>query len=153
MQTFDEIDRRILRAMQAGQTVAGSEIARAVGLSPATCWRRVERLESSGVIRGHTIDIDARAFGYEIEVSLRVTLDKTQPDAFDTFIVAARRIPEVNEIQTFLGRVDVRLNVMARDLSHYQEIYRRDILILPNIADIESLMVIATVKDDRSLPL
>ncbi len=50
-------------------------------------------------------------------------------------------------IETFLGRVDVRLNVIARDMAQYQEIYRSRILTLPHIADIEALMLIATIKD------
>jgi Lrp/AsnC family transcriptional regulator len=67
----------------------------------------------------------------QVEVSLRITLDKTNPRAFDEFIAAARLVPEVLEIQTFLGRVDVRLNVIARDMAHYQQIYRDRILPLP----------------------
>jgi Lrp/AsnC family transcriptional regulator len=59
----------------------------------------------------------------------------------------------VIEIQTFLGRVDARLNVIARSMDHYQSIYRTKILSLPHIADIESLMLVTTVKDSPSLPL
>ena len=40
-------------------------------------------------------------------------------------------MPEVIEIQTFLGRVDVRLSMIARDMAHYQHIYRNKILTLP----------------------
>ena len=57
------------------------------------------------------------------------------------------------EIQTFLGRVDVRLSLIARDLADYQRIYREQVLELPHIADIEALMTVATVKGDESLPL
>ncbi len=60
---------------------------------------------------------------------------------------------EVIEIQTFLGRVDVRLHIVARDLGHWQTIYREKVLTLPHIADIEALMTVATVKMDEALPL
>ena len=105
------------------------------------------------MIRGSRIVIDWRALGYEVAVSLRITLDKTQARAFDDFIAAARAIREVIEIQTFLGRVDVRLSVIARDLPDYQRVYRDDILTLPHIADIEALMTVATVKAQESLPI
>jgi Lrp/AsnC family transcriptional regulator len=88
-----------------------------------------------------------------VEVSLRLTLDKTEPRAFDEFIAAAREVPEVTEIQTFLGRVDARLAVIARTMAHYQDIYRDRILTLPHIADIEALMQVATIKDRQTLPL
>ena len=81
------------------------------------------------------------------------TLDKTNPRAFDEFIAAARAVPEVIEIQTFLGRVDVRLDVIARDIGHYQEVYRDRILALPHIADIEALMHVAMIKAGEGLPL
>ena len=68
-------------------------------------------------------------------------------------IAQARAIPEVLEIQTFLGRVDLRLSVIARDMPHYQELYRSRILTLPHIAEIEALMQVATIKQDDRLPL
>ena len=105
------------------------------------------------MIRAQQAVIDWRALGYEVEVSLRFTLDKTNSRAFDEFLEAAREVPEVIGIETFLGRVDVRLNVIARDMAHYQEIYRRRILTLPHISDIEALMLVATIKDESALPL
>ena len=97
--------------------------------------------------------IDWRALGFGVEVSLRFTLDKTNPRAFDEFIAAAREVPEVVAIETFLGRVDVRLNVIARDMAHYQEVYRARILSLPHIAEVDALMLIATIKDSAGVPL
>ena len=97
--------------------------------------------------------VDWKKLGYELEVSLRITLDKTQSDAFEVFISRARLISEVNEIQTFLGRVDVRLNILARDLAHYQSIYREQILNLPYIAEVEALMLISNIKRSDVLPI
>ena len=153
MQLVDDIDRRLLRLLQDTPEMSMAQLAAESGLGAAACWRRVERLERSGVITGRRVVIDPRALGYEVEVSLRVTLDKTQANAFDAFLGAARALREVNEIQTFLGRVDVRLNIMARDMAHYQQIYRDKILSLPHIADIEALMLVANVKNGEALPI
>ena len=153
MHNIDDTDRRILRLMQADAGAGSAEIAARAGMPAASCWRRIERMKHAGVIIGCRVEIDPKALGYEVEVSLRITLDKTQGNAFDAFIAAARKIAEVNEIQTFLGRVDVRLNLLARDMGHYQEIYRERILALPHIADIEALMLVANVKNSESLPL
>mgnify|MGYP002831102760 CR=1 FL=1 len=60
---------------------------------------------------------------------------------------------EVTEIQTFLGSVDIRLVVIARDLAHYQVLYREKLLTLPHIADIEALMHVSLVKSDETVPL
>ena len=153
MHMLDDLDRRLLRLLQDDALLGSAELALRAGASAASCWRRLERTQREGIILGYRVEIDPKALGFEVEVSLRVTLDKTQANAFDVFIAEARKIRQVNEIQTFLGRVDVRLNVLARDMAHYQEIYRRQILALPHIADIEALMLVANVKNSESLPL
>ena len=150
---LDDIDRRILRLLQPDPNRGVPEIADAVGLSAAKVSRRLERLREGGVIQGSRAVIDWRALGYSVAVSLRITLDKTVARAFDDFIAGARQVPEVIEIQTFLGRVDVRLSLIARDLPDYQRVYRDQILTLPHIADIEALMTVASVKSDESLPI
>ena len=150
---IDDTGRRILRHLVAEPDLPTADLAERAGVTAATAWRRLERLGAAGVIRGRHAVIDWRALGWAVEVSLRFTLDKTNPRAFDEFLDASRAVPEVIEIQTFLGRVDVRLNVIARDMSHYQAIYRDRILTLPHIADIEALMLVSTIKDDGGLPL
>ncbi|MBN2628915.1 MAG: Lrp/AsnC family transcriptional regulator [Rhodobacteraceae bacterium] len=150
---LDEADRRILRHYLTEPGSDRAALAERAGVTPATLWRRLERLREAGVIRAEVAVIDWRALGYAVEVSLRFTLDKTNSRAFDEFIAAAREVPEVVAIETFLGRVDVRLNVIARDMVHYQEVYRRRILTLPHIAELDALMLIATIKDESGLPL
>lgn len=150
---LDDTDRRILRHHLAEPALSRADLATRAGVTVATLWRRLERLTEAGVIRPARAVIDWRKLGYEVEVSLRFTLDKTNPRAFDEFIAAAREVPEVVGIETFLGRVDVRLNVIARDMAHYQEVYRARILSLPHISELDALMLIGTIKDSEGLPL
>ena len=150
---LDDLDRRILRRLQPAPEQSIPDLAGELGLTTSRLTRRLDRLREAGILRGIRGVIDWRALGFEVEVSLRVTLDKTQARAFDEFIEAAREIPEVIEIQTFLGRVDVRLSVISRDMPHYQQIYRDRILALPHIADIEALMHVSQIKANEGLPL
>ena len=149
----DATDRRILRQHLADPSVSNAVLAERAGVTAATCWRRLERMTAAGIIVADQAAIDWRALGYEVEVSLRFTLEKSDPRAFDDFLDAARQVPEVIAIETFLGRVDVRLNVIARDMADYQRIYRGRILTLPHIDEIEALMLIATLKSETALPL
>ena len=150
---LDDVSLRILRHLQNDPELAATELAQKAGVTPAVCVRRLEKMRSDGILLGQRAVINWQALGYSVEVSLRFTLDKTQRNAFDDFIEQARKVPEVLEIHTFLGRVDVRLTVLARDMAHYQEIYRARILTLPHINDIEALMQIATIKTSEVLPL
>lgn len=150
---LDDLDRRILRNLQGDPGQSLPDLADRLSLTASRLSRRLDKLREGGVLKGTRAVVDWVALGYAVEVSLRVTLDKTNPRAFDEFIPAAREIPEVLEIQTFLGQVDVRLSVIARDMPHYQAIYRDRILQLPNIADIEALMHVAKIKTSMGLPL
>lgn len=145
--------RAILRHLQADPTLTVPDIAERTGLSAGKVTRRLDRLQEEGVLKGQVAIIDWSKLGYSVQVSLRITLDKTVSRAFDEFLAEARKLPEVLAIQTFLGRVDVRLSVIARDLIHYQAIYRERILTLPHLADIEALVTVASVKSEKVLPL
>ncbi|PHQ96209.1 MAG: AsnC family transcriptional regulator [Marinosulfonomonas sp.] len=150
---LDSQSRTLLRHLQNDPECPVAELANRAGMTPVTAARRLEKLTEQRILKGQHAVIDWSALGYSVEVSLRFTLDKTASRAFDEFLGKARKIPEVIEIQTFLGRVDVRLSVIARDMAHYQEIYRSRILMLPHIAELEALMHIASIKTAKALPL
>ncbi|HIC67246.1 MAG: Lrp/AsnC family transcriptional regulator [Paracoccus sp. (in: a-proteobacteria)] len=149
----DATDRRILRHLLADPDAPNSDLAQRAGVTQASLWRRLDRMRATGIIAAIQGRIDWRALGYEVQVSLRFTLDKTDPRAFDDFIAAAREVPEVLEIQTFLGSVDLRLSVIARDMAHWQQIYRDRILRLPHVSDSDALMLVSTIKDSVELAL
>lgn len=146
-------DRRLLRYLQSDPSLTPSELAERCRISPQSVTRRLARLQDLGILKGVSAVIDWQKLGYTVEVSLRITLDKTHARAFDEFLAAARAVPEVLEIQTFLGRVDVRLSVIAQDMAQYQDIYRDRILTLPHISDIEALMHVARIKSEEALPI
>ncbi len=150
---LDMTDRRILRHLLADPDAPNAALAERAGVTPASLWRRLDRMRETGVIAAIQGRIDWRALGYEVQVSLRFTLDKTSPRAFDEFIAAARKVPEVTEIQTFLGSVDLRLSVIARDMAHWQQVYRDHILTLPHVADSDALMLVSTIKDSGELAI
>jgi len=150
---LDDRDRRLLRYWQAEPSLSPAELGERAGMTSARVARRIARMQEQGIVEGVGAVIDWAALGYSVEVSLRVTLDKTQGNAFDAFMAQARSVPEVIELQTFLGRVDVRLSIIARDMAHYQEIYRNRILTLPHISEIEALMHVARIKTSEGVPL
>ena len=150
---LDDGDRRLLCYWQAEPSLTAAELGARAGMTAGRAARRIARMQELGVVQGVGVVIDWAALGYAVEVSLRITLDKTQGNAFDAFLAQARAVPEVIEVQTFLGRVDVRLSIIARDMAHYQEIYRSRILGLPHISDIEALMHVARIKTSEGVPL
>ena len=148
-----DLDSRILRIYQSDPDIQMAKLASKAGTTPAVLSRRLVRLKQNGQIVAKEAIINWHALGYKVEVSLRVTLDKTHNMAFDDFLNEARKIVEVIEIQTFLGKVDVRLLLIAKDMDDYQKVYRERILHLPHILEIEPLMHIARVRNSEVLPV
>ena len=124
---LDYLDKRILRNLQNEPESSVANIAEKATTTPSVVSRRLAKLQDEGYILGQELVLDWASLGFEVQVSLRITLDKTESSAFDEFLTLARQIPEVLEIQTFLGLVDVRLSVVARDMAHYQQIYRKSV--------------------------
>ena len=148
-----ELDSRILRIYQSDPDIQMANLALKAGTTPAVLSRRLGRLRQNGQIVAKEAIINWQLLGYKVEVSLRVTLDKTHHMAFDNFMNEARKIAEVIEIQTFLGKVDVRLLLIAKDMDDYQRVYREKILHLPHILEIEPLMHITRVRNSEVLPV
>ena len=150
---IDNQDRRILRLWQSDPSIPRKQLAEEAGLSLGALNRRIDRLRGDKVLGARRAEIDWAKLGYTVQVFLRVTLDKTQAGAFGEFLKAAKAVPEISVIETLVGRVDVRIDVMARDLAHYQEIYVEKILALPHLSDVESLMLISEIKNSAELPI
>ena len=148
-----DLDSRILRIYQSDPDIQMAKLASKAGTTPAVLSRRLVRLRQNGQIIAKEAIINWQVLGYKVEVSLRVTLDKTHHMAFDNFMNEARKIVEVIEIQTFLGKVDVRLLLIAKDMDDYQKVYRERILHLPHILEIEPLMHIARIRNSEILPV
>ena len=92
--TFDAIDLRILRELQADGSLANVELARRVGLSPSPCLARVKALQAEGVIRQYVALLDAQRLGLHLNVFISISLKqqtRAALEAFETKVSRARR--------------------------------------------------------------
>ena len=92
---LDRIDRRILDLLQREGALPVAEVAGRTGLSTTTCWRRIQQLEQSGVIRGRVALLDRAALGLEVTIFAHVKLSTQGRDALAEF-AAAIRAPTVS---------------------------------------------------------
>jgi DNA-binding Lrp family transcriptional regulator len=144
---LDDIDRKILRALQDDGGLNAKEVGEVVGLSQPSAWRRIKKLEETGVICGRSIILDREKLGFDVVVYLGVKLLAKGRGSIDDFERAVSAIPEVQLVQYVLGVYDYRLKVMARDLSDFERILRRRIMTLPGVGNVESNILLS---DDTS---
>ncbi len=146
MSAHDAVDLAILRALQEDGGRTAKAVAELVGLSQPACWRRIRRLEETGVIGGRRIRLDLRRLGYQVTVFLGVKLAAKGRVSLADFERAVTAIPEVQLVQHVLGVYDYRLKVVARDLSDFERILRRRILTLPGVGEVESNVLLSEEK-------
>ncbi len=99
---LDDADRAILRAYQQDGSLNAKEVGAAIGLSQPAAWRRIKRLEESGVIRGRSIVLDREKLGFDVVVYLGVKLVTKGRVSIEDFERAVCAIPEVQLVQHVL---------------------------------------------------
>lgn len=140
---FDDTDRALLRALIQDGNLSAKAAGTLVGLSQPAAWRRIKRLEDSGVITGRTAVLDAEKLGFGVTVFLGVKLATKGRVSLVDFERAVIAIPEVQVVQHVLGIYDYRLKVVARDLTDFERILRRRIMTLPGVGEIESNVLLS----------
>lgn len=128
---MDAIDGKILTILQQNANIAIADLAKAVGLSPTPCWKRVQKLETSGVILGRVALVDPRKIGLGLTVFVSIeTEDHSQP-WLARFAASVSAMPEVMDIYRMAGDVDYLLRVVVADTGAYDDFYQRLIAAVP----------------------
>lgn len=143
MISLDDTDRAILRALSMDAGLSAGALGRRLGLSQPACWRRIRRLEESGVLQGRRYEVDQSAIGFGVTVFLGVKLATKGRVSLEDFERAAGAIPEVQVIQHVLGQFDYRMRVTARDISDFERVLRRRILTLPGVGHVEANVLLS----------
>jgi Lrp/AsnC family transcriptional regulator len=125
MPELDRIDRRILIELQADATMPIAQIAERVGLSQTPCWKRIRKLEASGVIERRVAVVDAAKVGLPLTVLTEVVALDHTPLWQEGFLRAVDAIPEIVEVMRLGGETDYLLRIVVPDIPAYDAIYRR----------------------------
>jgi Lrp/AsnC family leucine-responsive transcriptional regulator len=149
---LDDFDRRLLDAVQENNRRTGKELAGRVGLSPAACLRRLQRLRAGGVIAREVAILDPKLAGARLMLIVLVTMDRERPDVFDRFAREMRGAPEVTQCYLVTGAVDFVLTVTVLDMAAYEDFARRHLL-QANVRRFESMAVLTRTKFETAIAL
>ncbi len=150
---LDKVDRRILDLVQREGALSVAEVASRTGLSTTTCWRRIQALEQSGVIKGRVALLDRAALGLDVTIFAHVKLSSQGRDAIAAFAEAIRERPEVLDCYTTMGEWDFMLRVVTRDIKAYEAFYLDHLSKLPNVQSINSSVTVTVIKETTILPI
>ena len=149
---LDTIDWAILGVLQADASLPVHEVGERVGLSSNACWRRIRRLEDSGIIAHRVALLDAEKLGLATTVFVAVRTQRHDPAWLEAFSRGIAEIDEISECHRMAGEVDYLLKIVVRDIAHYDRIYRKLIARVPDLADVSSSFSMEKMKATTALP-
>ena len=149
---LDNIDRRILAALQGDATLSIADLAEHVGLSQTPCWKRIKRLEGVGVITGRVALLDRMQLGVGTTVFVSVRTSQHDEQWLVQFADAIRAIPEVTEFYRMSGDVDYLLKIVCRDIADYDRIYK-SMIRAARLSDVSSSFAMEQIKYTTEVPL
>ena len=144
--SIDDLDRAIIAELEDDARLSNAELARRVGLTPAPCLRRVQRLESDGVIKGYHARIDPKSGGRGFEVIVAIDIAVNDGKTIEDFETAAVAIPEVTEMRRMLGQPDYYLRVQVADPEAYEALILKTVSRLPAVSRVLSHQTMRLVK-------
>jgi Lrp/AsnC family transcriptional regulator len=150
--TLDIFDKRILHALQGNAMLSLADLATEAKLSPTPTWRRVQRLESAGVIERRVALLDAKKINLGVTVFVGIKTNQHNQDWLDRFAAAVEEIPEIVEVYRMSGDIDYLLRVVVPDIAGYDAVYRRLIKSI-ELFDVSSSFAMEQMKFTTALPL
>lgn len=147
------MDRKILRQLQQNGRLSSQALATRVGLSPSPCWRRVRRLEESGVIRSTVALLDPEAVGLNVIAIANISLEDHHPDSVAEFdrLVAERE--EILECYATSGQYDYMLKVVCESIADYDRVLGQHLLRCKAVHTVNTSFVLRTGKSTTALPV
>jgi|TARA_B110000467_G_C18186775_1_gene403721 Lrp/AsnC family transcriptional regulator len=149
---MDVIDKKILDILQEDTTLAVADIATKVGLSTTPCWRRIQKLETAGVIRSRVALLDAEKLNAGVTVFVSIRTDKHDAAWYQGFSRAVNAFTEVVEFYRMSGDIDYLLRVVVPDIGAYDRFYQR-LIAQVELYDVSSSFSMEQIKYTTALPL
>jgi Lrp/AsnC family transcriptional regulator, leucine-responsive regulatory protein len=150
---LDPIDIRILNLLQADGRLSLRQLAKAVNLSTTPVHERLKRLEGSGIIDHYAAVVNTDRIGSFIAFFVNVTLKEHSTRQGGEFIAQITAFPQIVEFHVIGGEHDFMIKVIVPDMTAYRRFFIEQLGNIPNIARLQSIIVLDTVKKDNKIPL
>lgn len=151
MTDLDNIDRAILRLIAADASLSLNDIADKVGLTATPCWKRIKRMEETGVIKARIAVLDADKLGLPVSVFVSVETADHSAEWLANFAKTVATTPEIVGAWRMSGDVDYLLHVVVPDIAAYDAFYRKLIAAVP-LRNVSSRFAMERMKDG-TLPI
>ncbi|MEH6679075.1 MAG: Lrp/AsnC family transcriptional regulator [Sediminicola sp.] len=153
MNELDEVDLKLLRALQDNADQTTKELAHRVNLSPTPVFERIKRLKKEGYIQKYVAVLDAEKLNRGLTVFCNITLKQHTKEIGNRFVQDIKGIKEVTECYNISGDSDFLLKVMVVDMKHYQDFVLNGLGSVKNIGSAHSTFVMGEIKNTHAIPI
>jgi Lrp/AsnC family transcriptional regulator for asnA, asnC and gidA len=149
MVVLDDADRKILRELQRDARVSFKTIAKQVGVSEATVFVRVRKMQEKKVIKGFTTIIDQAAVGKPLTA---IVLVRANPQAYPVTLDVLKKFDDIYEVYDVTGQYYSILKVRASGTEELASIMD-EVGKIDGIAQTETIVVLRTMKEDLTIKI
>ncbi|MDJ1016349.1 MAG: Lrp/AsnC family transcriptional regulator [Paracoccaceae bacterium] len=149
---MDQIDRRLLDALQHDASLSLDALGDKAGLSRNATWRRLRALEEAGVIRGRVALLDAEKLGLGLAVFIQIKTSRHDPAWLESFARATRDMPEIVAAYRMSGDLDYLVHARVADMAEYDALYQR-LIRKVSMNDVSASFVMEELKSTTALPI
>jgi Lrp/AsnC family transcriptional regulator, leucine-responsive regulatory protein len=149
--SVDVLDGRLLAELQKNSRVGVAELCDTVGLTPATCHRRLKRLRESGLIEREVALVDPRHSARPLTVIIELKLDQRSGGERLAFERRLSERPELSMVWAVSGETDFIAIGQFRDIEHYRDFMLREMIADDLIQRHKSTLALERLRFDLSL--
>lgn len=150
---LDKTDRTLLRLLQHDATLSLAELADAVNLTTTPCWKRLKRLEESGVLRQRVALLDPAKIGLSFIAFVQIKTSNHSKEWYHCFVATVSEFPEVMEFYRMAGEYDYMMKVQVADMQAFDSFYKKLVNSIEGLTNVTSTFAMEPLKYTTALPV
>lgn len=148
---MDDLDRKLLAALQADASESMEKLGERIGLSRNACWTRVRRLEEAGILRARVALVDPKQINLGLSVFIAVRTNEHAPEWLESFARVVSSMPEILGVYRTSGDLDYLIRARVPDVEAYDALYQK-LIRRVRLADVSASFVMQEIKETTVLP-
>ena len=148
---MNTIERLLLEQLQTDASLSVGDLAETIGISKSACWRRIQKLQDTGVIKQQVTLLDAPSLGLSLTVFISIRTNQHSEKWADEFRAVVQGIEGILEVYRMGGDLDYLLKAVVADMPGYDALYQQ--LIKADLFDVSASFVMEELKHTTALPL
>ena len=149
---MDSTDRKILNLLQTDASLTVKQIAEQIPLSVTPCWKRIQKMENSGLIRARVALLDAKTVNANVTVFVAIKTQHHTVEWIEGFNNEVSKLPEVMEIYRMSGEIDYLLRVAVSSIEAYDQFYKK-LIDRVDLSNVTSSFAMEQMKYTTALPI